>query len=842
MPYKNSDTTSSVVQQMGTWRHFTSSLNRLDTLKAGTVNINAPSISQIIGDGFAVNQALQDLGQKSYQTLIKWNKAYQQQQKADRAQQRAEQKHQYWRDTRQFDYISKVAGADKAVSDAQKARILADNARKDIPVEEAKRKLQLAKAQSQFSDLPLQRESKRAGYVKKILQAKAYEADYPYQRQLTINKLETSNENLRQKQQKKFYQQAKSLISKHGTSAFIQAISKGNILYDQNPVAIAGRSKALGQVTLGTYNTDFIADIENGKYNSSSVQNVLSEYTKGLRATGAQIAKQIGISQDDPAFTAGLYNDNVKNIIDVRQKFLSINNKNKSNETMTLKQGQFTKAVQDGATPQQLHNLLSNSLIIIPDSQSQNKLIDSAIDTIANSPNGYKVLDSFLSMEDPTTGMPLRSRLAEVSLADLRIKANNAYITANASMVNNLINGLQEVANKGNIEQLKNYKASILLMNGNVQDNFTKQIDKLIKKAQSVKASSIISQNKKAQNHIKQTNAQTYIRRLIGGQYLNNPAAYDTTQQITNNLFNSAVIAGTITPDDIMKGAANLSYFNPARTWINSFSKNILNNLNTQLQKGIVDKSYRFEQPQGLGVLLDMYSKNPAVFGNATSSLSDKNTLLLNQLLWLRSLDKLSFNDIMKSRVTFEQKIQKKPEFLQTLKKSCQKNLSDSDFDGNDYGYSQAVVLNSAMSNVQLGIKDTTTAINYGIAKFKEDHINVTGGWIPKWFLSFDNNLQPQTVAQFVQQTIKDRLSVFKNIDPKSDIFLVTKEDGIHIHNRYTALQFITVTPNQIKQAIQNYKKGIIERSVIQYANTVSKQKMNSIFDTNRQEYKNGSD
>ena len=336
--------------------------------------------------------------------------------------------------------------------------------------------------------------------------------------------------------------------------------------------------------------------------------------------------------------------------------------------------------------------------------------------------------------------------------------------------------------------------------NGHVEDDYTKLIDANIQKARSVKNAQLVKQQKKAAQEEKETATNQYINDLSQGKFLNYPSYYGTTQQAVKVAY--AQLAGN-DPKRVARDVSNLSPYNPARTFANSLSTNIVNTLRAQIREGTYNKAYKFEQPPGLKMMMDMYRANPSGIGAACDFLKDPNKTNLVNLMFLMGRSKFSYHDIMRARLQFNENVQKNDRFLDDLKKKIQDGLATSTFDGKDYGYSEAFILTSAMGFYQSGC-DQQTSIKYAISQFKQENIPIFGGWVPKNFLNFNKDLPPQDMVDILSSELKHRMDTFTNLDPSTQIFVTTQGDSLVVRNRITAMQLTRFSQNDIKTLVDS--------------------------------------
>ena len=811
MPYKNTDTNSSIAQQLGTWRYFNSGFQKLGQIK-GSVNIATPSQADMMDNGYSIDYLIRQATQKGSQKIQQWNKYFETkqaqanaQQRAVNAQMRAQEKFQAWRQDRPYQKAGLIARTYKSQLDAVVAQ-------KNLPAQLVKAQLQYQKAESQRRLLPWKERQEKANSDKAVLEArkaaKTFDADVRSSELTVLNKqaqLAIKQKKQKDQQQKDYFQKGTALISQNGLGAYLNAVRTSGLLYGDNPIAQLGLKQAAAKAGFGAYMADVMADIDAGKYNNVPVEQALTTIRTQFDNQLKEISKAGGWDQNDPDFMGFAYKDSFKQMIKVRQKLLASQNATKSSQAVSLNTARITNAIQQGQDIPSLITHLNQGLLSITKAQDQDAFIKNYIQAYVDQhPNAYKDLGTFLDQPDPLLpDLPIKARLSGQSITELQIKANNNFIQANADAFNALDTGLRKVAQQGRLQELLKLKARVLLGNGNVEDDYTKLIDTNIQKARSVKNAQLVKQQKKAAQEEKATATNQYINDLSQGKFLNYPSAYGTTQQAVKVAY--AQLAGN-DPKRVARDVSNLSPYNPARTFANSLSTNIVNTLRAQIREGTYNKAYKFEQPPGLKMMMDMYRANPSGIGAACDFLKDPNKTNLVNLMFLRERSKFSYHDIMRAQVQFNENVQKKDKFLDDLKKKMQEGLATSTFDGKDYGYSEAFILTSAMGFYQSGC-DQQTSIKYAISQFKQENIPIFGGWVPKNFLNFNKDLPPQDMVDILSSELKHRMDTFTNLDPSTQIYVTTQGDSLVVRNRTTAMQLTRFSQNDIKTLADSYIK-----------------------------------
>ena len=324
--------------------------------------------------------------------------------------------------------------------------------------------------------------------------------------------------------------------------------------------------------------------------------------------------------------------------------------------------------IQNGGNAEALVGALSEMDLTVGrflDPEHRNKLWTSVISSLENSPEGFFTLQQLADSKDLpfANGVTLREYLGEDGYKTSLIKAYDYRYKRDTKAYLDYQNGLDNLADSGELSVLEAIRNSELEANGNILTDRVKDIEKAVDRAREVQRSALRATAVKAQNEqkalIKQNLAKKFLKDASLGKELKSSDSSDLSSDDINVAFDSMIESGEITTEGALGIAKNSSVpfrDNPARRYFKdkaeAASEKLTGITSDYLNSGMKPETIPKEPPEEITQMIELYRTDPQAFLYATGSTKGFTESIHGAILLMEG--GRSWEDVVKRTAGFE--------------------------------------------------------------------------------------------------------------------------------------------------------------------------------------------
>lgn len=464
------------------------------------------------------------------------------------------------------------------------------------------------------------------------------------------------------------YKLADDYLKSHSLEQYREEMTKGLVPFQDDPLAMARLKESHGQMLFQYITEDFQRRVDTNEFKGKAPEEVDAEFFKFMRENVSDVAKQFGYNSDDVFFNRGVFANSPAERIKMMTRQKEVEHKFNVQDMFITESAKVHAIIQNGGNAEALVGALREMDLTVGrflDPEHQNKLWTSVISSLENSPEGFFTLQQLADSKDLpfANGVTLREYLGEDGYKTSLIKAYDYRYKRDTKAYLDYQNGLDNLADSGELSVLEAIRNSELEANGNILTDRVKDIEKAVDRAREVQRSALRATAVKAQNEqkalIKQNLAKKFLKDASLGKELKSSDSSDLSSDDINVAFDSMIESGEITTEGALGIAKNSSVpfrDNPARRYFKdkaeAASEKLTGITSDYLNSGMKPETIPKEPPEEITQMIELYRTDPQAFLYATGSTKGFTESIHGAILLMEG--GRSWEDVVKRTAGFE--------------------------------------------------------------------------------------------------------------------------------------------------------------------------------------------
>lgn len=464
------------------------------------------------------------------------------------------------------------------------------------------------------------------------------------------------------------YKLADDYLKSHSLEQYREEMTKGLVPFQDDPLAMARLKESHGQMLFQYITEDFQRRVDTNEFKGKAPEEVDAEFFKFMRENVSDVAKQFGYSSEDVFFNRGVFANSPAERIKMMTRQKEVEHKFNVQDMFITESAKVHAIIKNGGNAEALVGALNEMDLTVGrflDPEHQNKLWTSVISSLENSPEGFFTLQQLADSKDLpfASGVTLREYLGEDGYKTSLINAYNYRYKRDTKAYLDYQNGLDNLADSGELSVLEAIRNSELEANGNILTDRVKDIEKAVDRAREVQRSNLRATAVKAQNEqkalIKQNLAKKFLKDASLGKELKSSDSSDLSSDDINVAFDSMIESGELTTKDALEIAKNSSVpfkDNSAMRYFNNKAKAASDKLagitSDYLNSGMKPETIPKEPPEEITQMIELYRTDPQSFLYATGSTKGFTESIHGAILLMEG--GRSWEDVVKRTAGFE--------------------------------------------------------------------------------------------------------------------------------------------------------------------------------------------
>nr|DAL87850.1 MAG TPA: internal virion protein C [Caudoviricetes sp.] len=464
------------------------------------------------------------------------------------------------------------------------------------------------------------------------------------------------------------YKLADDYLKSHSLEQYREEMTKGLVPFQDDPLAMARLKESHGQMLFQYISEDFQRRVDTNEFKGKAPEEVDAEFFKFMRENVSDVAKQFGYSSEDVFFNRGVFANSPAERIKMMTRQKEVEHKFNVQDMFITESAKVHAIIQNGGDAVALVSALSEMDLTVGrflDPEHQNKLWTSVISSLENSPEGFFTLQQLADSKDLpfANGVTLREYLGEDGYKTSLIKAYNYKYKRDTKAYLNYQNGLDNLADSGELSVLEAIRDSELEANGNILTDRVKDIEKAVDRAREVQRSALRSTAVKAQQEqkalIKKNLAKKFLKDASLGKELKSSDSSDISSDDLNVALDDMIESGELTTEGVLGIAKNSSVpfrDNPARRYFKdkaeAASEKLTGITADYLNSGMKPETIPKEPPEEITQMIELYRTDPQAFLYATGSTKGFTESIHGAILLMEG--GRSWEDVVKRTAGFE--------------------------------------------------------------------------------------------------------------------------------------------------------------------------------------------
>ena len=375
------------------------------------------------------------------------------------------------------------------------------------------------------------------------------------------------------------YKLADDYLKTHSLEQYREEMTKGLVPFQDDPLAMARLKESHGQMLFQYITEDFQRRVDTNEFKGKAPEQVDAEFFKFMRENVSDVAKQFGYSPNDVFFNRGVFANSPAERIKMMTRQKEVEHKFNVQDMFITESAKIHAIIQNGGNAEALVGALREMDLTVGrflDPEHQNKLWTTVVKSLENSPEGFFTLQQLADSKNLpfANGVTLREYLGEDGYKTSLINAYNYRYKRDTKAYLDYQNGLDNLADSGELSVLEAIRNSELEANGNILTDRVKDIEKAVDRAREVQRSNLRATAVKAQNEqktlIKQNLAKKFLKDASLGKELKSSDSSDLSSDDITVAFDSMIESGELTTEGALGIAKNSSVpfrDNPARRY-----------------------------------------------------------------------------------------------------------------------------------------------------------------------------------------------------------------------------------------------------------------------------------
>lgn len=464
------------------------------------------------------------------------------------------------------------------------------------------------------------------------------------------------------------YKLADDYLKNHSLEEYRDQMVKGLVPFQDDPLAMSRLKESHGQMVFQYITDDFQRRVDSNEFKGMSSEQVDAEFFKYARQQSADIAKTFGYSENDVFFNRGLFTNSPTERIKMMARQKEVEHKFEVQDMFITESAKIHAIIRNGGNAEALVSALREMDLTVGrffDPEQRNKFWTSIVGSLENSPEGFYNLQKLADYKDLpfSNGITLREYLGEDGYKTSLIKAYNYRYKKDTKAYLDYQNGLDNLAESGQLSILEAIRNDELQANGNILTDRVKDIEKSIDRARAVQRSNLRATAVKTQNEqkdlLKQTLAKQYLKDASRGKELKSSNSSDISAGDLSIAFDSMIDSDELTTKDVLEIAKNSSVpfkDNPARRHLKDKAEAASDKLAgitaDYLNSGMKPEVIPKEPPEEITQMIELYRTDPQSFLYATGSTKGFTESIHGTVLLLEG--GRSWEDVVKRTAGFE--------------------------------------------------------------------------------------------------------------------------------------------------------------------------------------------
>lgn len=464
------------------------------------------------------------------------------------------------------------------------------------------------------------------------------------------------------------YKLADDYLKNHSLEEYRDQMVKGLVPFQDDPLAMSRLKESHGQMVFQYITDDFQRRVDSNEFKGMSSEQVDAEFFKYARQQSADIAKTFGYSENDVFFNRGLFTNSPTERVKMMTRQKEVEHNFNVQDMFVTESAKIHALIQNGADGIAIIDGLRSVEQTVGrflDPEKRNKLYTSIVQALENSPTGIVALQQLADTDNLplSNGLTLRQFLGEDGYKESLIKAYNYRYKRDTKAYLDYQNGLNNLAESGELSMLEAIRDNELQANGNTLTDRVKDIEKCIDRAKAVQRSNLRATAVKAQNEqkalLKQTVAKQYLTDASRGKELKSSNSSDISAGDLNVAFDSMIESGELTTKDALEIAKNSSVpfkDNPAKRYLKNKAEAASEKLTgitaDYINSGMKPETIPKEPPEEITQMIELYRTDPQSFLYATGSTKGFTESIHGAVLLMEG--GRSWEDVVKRTAGFE--------------------------------------------------------------------------------------------------------------------------------------------------------------------------------------------
>lgn len=464
------------------------------------------------------------------------------------------------------------------------------------------------------------------------------------------------------------YKLADDYLKSHSLEQYREEMTKGLVPFQDDPLAMARLKESHGQMLFQYITEDFQRRVDTNEFKGRAPEEVDAEFFKFMRENVTDVAKQFGYNSNDVFFNRGVFANSPTERIKMMARQKAVEHKFKVQDMFITESAKVHAIIQNGGNAEALVGAIREMDLTVGrflDPEHRNKFWTSVVGSLENSPEGFFNLQQLADRKDLpfSNGVTLREYLGEDGYKTSLIKAYNYRYKKDTKSYLDYQNGLDNLAESGQLSILEAIRNSELEANGNILTDRVKDIEKAVDRAREVQKSNLRATAIKTQNEqkalIKQAVAKKYLKDASLGKELKSSDYSDISSSDINVAFDSMIESGELTTEGVLGIAKNSSVpfrDNVSRRYLKdkaeAASEKLTGITTDYLNSGMKPETIPKEPPEEITQMIEMYRTDPQSFLYATGSTKGFTESIHGAILLMEG--GRSWEDVVKRTAGFE--------------------------------------------------------------------------------------------------------------------------------------------------------------------------------------------
>lgn len=640
------------------------------------------------------------------------------------------------------------------------------------------------------------------------------------------------------------YEKADEWLSKHSLEEYHDLMKKGNVPFQDDPLAMQRLKFRHGEILADIAQKDFQSRIDKGEFLGKEPEEIDAENFNYMNQVLSEDTDVYPYKADgDWFFNQGFWANSNKFRQQVFAKSRAVNDDYNKQQAIVDTTASLVKMIEGGANAKQLVSALNLSFDAYGwhfKPVEYQKIVSQAVDQLSLTPWGDQVIDELKDMKVPTMGNTTFKDIlgGDTGIQKLKLSSTNIRYNNDMSLRRSDRNNIERLIESGSVEDLQNKADEIRAIDGGDSDRFKlhwnavakaqTQREKLLKE----RAKAIKEEYNTTQNLLI---ADEYVFRLLRGDpefmsdnnklfwnqlgmRLGGTPDIELKRQHIDEVFEDGVRSGRIKPTDIAT-MANRTYdtYNPAREWINKNSTSLIRNIQGQVNGLISNPKTEVAPPDNLESMLELYRTDPSAFGN----LDKGDTLMMQSLCHAIDNGIVTYDQAVRSMSWYASQ-DKDSKDLKTIKNKIIKRDVTKKLEVTTLGDGGAIdntpmlrsTVQTLTGNYMLMGLDVNEAMEKSIEQINDNFYQVGNNMVPKRF--FNNNKLTldgtMSVANGWAKDVEKELSArhldFSNVN----IWYNKMDDSIGVYDSGSGEEIMSLTKEDLERRIDKEADNITIR------------------------------